>query len=217
VRWIRLDVEFDKKRWVFAMSEGSQLAWVKLKCWTKAHGVKGRTAALDPLVASRVWGVGEESVVKMLAAAKDAEELAIEGTEWVLILWPDEQEIDPTATERKQRERERHAMSRVTTVTDRDSCHATETETGSKEKKPTVSKRKPDLAECQAYFSELGIPSEASAFLDHHTALDWVYGKNRTPIKDWQAAARTWKRNHEKYNPTPSLKARTREDLEACR
>jgi hypothetical protein len=38
-------------------------------------------------------------------------------------------------------------------------------------------------------------------FLDQNTMKGWVYGKSRTPIKDWQAAIRTW----EKFNKTDNI------------
>lgn len=44
------------------------------------------------------------------------------------------------------------------------------------------------------------------AFLDHYETCGWVQGKGRKPIKDWQAAVRTWEstRKKEKDNSDPT-------------
>ncbi len=35
-------------------------------------------------------------------------------------------------------------------------------------------------------------PNEANKFWNHHTAKGWLIGNSKTPMKDWQAAVRTW-------------------------
>jgi len=62
-------------------------------------------------------------------------------------------------------------------------------------------KRKPrearpaDLDAAIAYFSTLGMPrEEAEAFYDHFESNGWKVG-GKAAMKDWHAAARTWKRN----------------------
>jgi hypothetical protein len=52
----------------------------------------------------------------------------------------------------------------------------------------------PTLEEAKAEALKNGMPEkEGQAFIDHHQAKGWVIG--RTPMKDWRAAMRTWKRN----------------------
>lgn len=106
MRWIRLDAEFDTEEWLYVLSEGAQLAWIKLQCWTKVYGIRGRVKALNPLVAARRWGVGEESVAKMLAAALAAGKILYDGENWLLTEWAEVQEVDSSA-ERVRRHRER--------------------------------------------------------------------------------------------------------------
>lgn len=58
----------------------------------------------------------------------------------------------------------------------------------------------PTHEELSEYFSELGTnraDEMAEEFYDHHTARNWMLGKN--PMKDWKASCRTWKRNDKKW------------------
>jgi hypothetical protein len=49
------------------------------------------------------------------------------------------------------------------------------------------------------YFKEIGLTIEDSeAFYDHFESNGWKIG-GKSPMKDWKASARTWKRNKEKY------------------
>ena len=51
----------------------------------------------------------------------------------------------------------------------------------------------PTVDDVRAYCTERGNTIDPQRFVDHYTANGWVRGK--TPIKDWQAAVRTWERN----------------------
>jgi hypothetical protein len=155
MRWLRLDICWDDSPWLFVLSEGAQLAWVKLLCTVKRDGSKGRMKAIRPLVASRKWGVGEESVVKMLQAAQDDGALSVEDAAetWVITNWDRYQEPDSTAAERMRRMREKPALLRpvtpcyaVTPVTGGVTRHATETETLDRDKKGTPPSRVPPLS-----------------------------------------------------------------------
>lgn len=58
---------------------------------------------------------------------------------------------------------------------------------------------KPELPELEAYAQEIGLPvTEIPAFVDHYNSNGWKIG-GRSPMKDWQAALRNWKRNHDKW------------------
>ena len=56
--------------------------------------------------------------------------------------------------------------------------------------------KKPTLEEIKAYCEERKSNIDPSAFFDYYTKIGWVYGKNKTPIKDWRACVRTWERNN---------------------
>ena len=56
---------------------------------------------------------------------------------------------------------------------------------------------KPTEQELALYFGKIGVPlTEVGAFIDHYNSNGWRVGA--TAMKDWQAAARNWKRNWEK-------------------
>jgi len=143
MRWVRLNIDFDDSPWLFVLSAESQLAWVKLLCHVKRDGIGGACKALAPLVAAKKWGVGDESVVKMLQAAVADGALVIEGKEWRIVNWNAHQETDFNAAVRMRRYRERKAQEQakgedVTGVTrnnrndtrnNHNACRATETET----------------------------------------------------------------------------------------
>lgn len=131
-RYIRLDTMWDASPWLIPLAEGAQLSWVKLLCYVKNAGREGRAKALIPLLASRMWNVGEESVRQLLYAAEGHGALRIDGSDWVIVKWS-EYQGDSTAAERKQRQREREKegksrMSRVTPVSSREKEKDTEKE-----------------------------------------------------------------------------------------
>jgi len=141
MRWVRLNIDFDDSPWLFVLSAESQLAWIKLLCHMKRDGIGGTCKALAPLVAAKKWGVGDESVVKMLQAAVADGALVIDGKEWTLTNWNSHQETDMNAALRMRRHRERKQKEQgedVTPVTrndrnvtrnTRNACRVTETET----------------------------------------------------------------------------------------
>lgn len=58
----------------------------------------------------------------------------------------------------------------------------------------------PTLPEMQFYGKAIKIPpDEIEHCYDHYTSNGWKVG--RSPMKDWQAAMRNWKRNLSKYSP----------------
>lgn len=68
-------------------------------------------------------------------------------------------------------------------------------------------KHAPTKEQVNAYFKDIGMSEdEASRFYDYNQTRGWKAGKN--PIKDWKAAARTWK-SRQKDFPSGSAKART--------
>jgi hypothetical protein len=120
-RWIRLDVGFDDTEWVFSLSAESQLAWVKLLCYSKRDGIGGRVKAMSYAVAAKRWGVGAENVEKMIHAAKLDGAITENDGDWVVAGWDHYQQPDNTNSERQKRYRERQAQTSevsAETVTD---------------------------------------------------------------------------------------------------
>jgi len=69
----------------------------------------------------------------------------------------------------------------------------TETDGNNKMKKHAFNKPTPE--EVTAYAKSLGYDLNGQYFFDHYEMGGWVYGKSRTPIKDWKCAVRKWKAN----------------------
>jgi hypothetical protein len=63
----------------------------------------------------------------------------------------------------------------------------------------------PTASEAEAEALKIGLPaSEGQAFIDHHQARGWIIGKS--PMKDWRAAMRTWKRTYLSFRAGGSSK-----------
>jgi hypothetical protein len=124
------------------LSVGSQLAWVKLLCYMKRDGVSGRVKSLAPFVAAKKWSIGVEDVEKLIQAAIAHGALVSDEGIWVLTAWDEHQGSDPTNAERQARFRGKkhvtpsNAVTPLRNVTPVTICHATETETETREIPP---------------------------------------------------------------------------------
>jgi hypothetical protein len=107
---------------------------------------------------------------------------------------------------RKWREKQRQKCNVTETRYGSATCNVTVTQEKRREDKSKETKGKkafhpPTLAEVSAYCRERKNGIDPQAFIDHYTAKGWVVGKS--PMKDWQAAVRTWEKNRA-ANPTAS-------------
>lgn len=67
----------------------------------------------------------------------------------------------------------------------------------SKKISPTNNKFiKPTIQEISDYCIERKNRIDPNSFYDSNESKGWVVGKNRTPMKDWKAAIRTWENNN---------------------
>lgn len=72
---------------------------------------------------------------------------------------------------------------------------------------------KPSLADLEGFFSEIGLTESPQRFLDYYDSKGWKVGSS--PMRDWKAAARTWKSRRDAEAPTkPKYKPLTAEELE---
>ena len=55
--------------------------------------------------------------------------------------------------------------------------------------------KQPTAAEAVEYAASIGFKLDGEAFVDYYDSVGWVVGAGRKPMKNWQAAIRTWKRN----------------------
>lgn len=75
-----------------------------------------------------------------------------------------------------------------------------EREKRTKKKEKEKPKPPPTVEQVKEYATKAGINLDAERFVDYYTANGWKVG-GRTPMKDWQAAARNWARRDK---PKPS-------------
>ena len=54
--------------------------------------------------------------------------------------------------------------------------------------------RPPTLAEVSEYCKERKNKIDPEMFIDKNTAIGWVVGRNRAPMRDWRATIRTWEK-----------------------
>lgn len=62
----------------------------------------------------------------------------------------------------------------------------------------------PTVAEVEAYARKARLRMDAASFVDHYNANGWLVG-GRSPMMDWEAAARNWARKDYDRNCSPSL------------
>ncbi len=56
---------------------------------------------------------------------------------------------------------------------------------------------KPSVTDVEQYCSENGYNIDAERFVDYYESKGWVIG-SKSPMKDWQAAVRTWVKNNKR-------------------
>lgn len=209
-RWLRLNVDWDDSKWVEPLSESGQLAFVKLLCYVKASGTKGRIRSLSVARAASKWSVKPRGVQEMLSAAFDDGAITLDGDDWVLTNWLTYQQEDNSNAERQQRWRNTRKQDNGVLngdnepITDHNgtitplSRRVTETDTSKKEVDKSTSKEKrtrmvkPTPEEVAAYAVELGMPkSQGGRAYDHWLSKGWKVGNS--PMQDWKASLRTWK------------------------
>lgn len=67
--------------------------------------------------------------------------------------------------------------------------------------KETSTPKHPTVEQVREYAAKAGINLDAERFVDYYTANGWKVG-GRTPMKDWQAAARNWARRDKPAKPS---------------
>jgi hypothetical protein len=82
--------------------------------------------------------------------------------------------------------------TRPTATLTRDPLPPNKKEKKENEEETTNRGRAQSLEAVREYFTELGAADEAEQFWDYWTSAGWR--RKSGPLKDWQAAARTWMR-----------------------
>lgn len=71
--------------------------------------------------------------------------------------------------------------------------------------------KKPTVAEIASYCQERKNNIDPQYFFDKNESCGWVYGKYKTPIKDWKAVIRTWEKQPWNQKPQPVSRQNSRE------
>lgn len=139
-----------------------------------------------------------------------------------IINWNKRQESSLTNAERQARYREKHKIdeikekstlknkdndNKVTPVTTKvtlDKIREDKIRIDNSIEIPTKNKKfiKPTVSEIETYCIERKNGINAQKFFDYYEAKGWVIGKS--PIKNWQAAVRTWEGNDKKWEQEKS-------------
>ena len=72
--------------------------------------------------------------------------------------------------------------------------------------------KKPTVEEIAVYCTERKNDIDVQEFYDHHERVGWLVGKNKTPMKCWQATIRTWEKSRVK-EPGNGSSSKYREEL----
>lgn len=75
----------------------------------------------------------------------------------------------------------------------------------SKKKTETKRFRKPTPKEVEEYATSIGFELDGEYFCDHYQAKGWKI--SNSPMKDWKAAVRTWKKNAQRWGTTDTARA----------
>lgn len=196
MRWHKLNVDWWTSEWVSVLSVGSRLVWVLILGYVKANGIRGKCKAIHPLLASRMWMVGEEDVRQLLMAAEKAHALHIVDGYWIVDNWAQYQ-TDETGAERQRRFKERQKqpesnggnalLTEITQITVRGEERRRDKNNPLNPPRGTC---RPELLEWESYAKEIGFPLEdARGAYDYYEANGWRQG-GKAAIKDWKAACR---------------------------
>lgn len=75
-----------------------------------------------------------------------------------------------------------------------ESCHEAPSELALMDDRKRL--KRPEQTEVSCYADQIALPArEANRFYDYYASNGWKVGGK--PMKDWKAALRNWKRNHE--------------------
>lgn len=71
---------------------------------------------------------------------------------------------------------------------------------------------KPTAEQVEAYCLERNNGIGGQEFCDHYDRVGWVVGRNKTPMKDWRAAVRTWEANRKPQETSLASRLPTAEE-----
>lgn len=146
-----------------------------------------------------------ERILKTLKTEQQIEQLASNTSRLITILnWNEYQKVEQQNEHQVSNDR---AASEQQVSTNKNGKKEKNVKEGGEASPPRTRFTPPTLDQAEAAAVENGMPKdEGENFINHHQSKDWKIGKS--PMKDWRAAMRTWKRNYLRFK-SPETTNRT--------
>jgi len=193
--WFRLYSEFASDPKVQSMDEVMQRRLVMLFC-LRCSNVLETLQEHEIAFALRISETDMKQMKQIFVSKRFIDE------KWNILNWNKRQFVSDTSTDRVRKWRKKNETfpkrSKAVTETiqkqpDTDSEQIQIQNRIRYKRTPVVQFKKPSLIEVRAYCLSRKNSVDAESFLDFYESKGWKIGKN--PMKDWQAAIRTWERN----------------------
>jgi hypothetical protein len=236
-RWLRLNATWGESEWLIVLPPLQRLTWIEILCWVKLRGVAGRCRRPSTASVRVRTGVPEADIEALEKAAVEAEALAIEGDEWVIVKWDKYQKPDPTSAQRQRKYRkEKSRLSPLRrdkafhSVTVRDpsrdvdidediednpsvsSANATETDGGAPKKKSKRATRIPNGWSAKTTHRDKAEGLGLDLDREEEAFIEHANATGRT-LLDWDAGFSVWLGRARDFKPRGTQGDGGREDL----
>lgn len=217
--WFKLWDGWENDADLANLSKEDLLHWVLLGGYLKKHGNNGMTCITKPALAlQRKFMVGSyEEVIKIVKKfpncvleekQKTIHENGVTNmvtdTTIITLRWRNWRKYQGDSSKHRTRDYRsrffRNDANSVTPKKRREEIREDEKRRENTPKPPSNRFQKPTPQEVTDYAKTIGFLLNGNQFCDYYETRGWQIGK--TPMKDWQAAVRTWKRNDGGSNGT---------------
>lgn len=197
-QWFRMYYEFASDPVIQSLAFEDQRHFVVLLC-LKCQGVLDRNISNENRERIICRGLGLDPMAANEAKRRLVEVGLIE-TNWQISAWDRRQYVSDNSTERVRKYRKNKESGNVSGTFQKRTRNRTETDTDKEKELTTVSSQKkfikPTVEQVAEYVAELGCDVSPSKFVDYYESKGWVIGKS--PMKDWKAAVRNWRKTDDK-------------------
>lgn len=169
--YLLLSVNFDDKKW-------------------RGIDVKRGQMITGRKVLSKETGMSEQSIRTCLERLKSTNEITIKATNQYSMLTLTNYESYQDVRAVTNQQPNQPLTNDQPTINQR----STTTKEVKKEKKIRSIFRKPTVEQIKNYCKERKNNIDPQYFFDKNEGNGWVTGRNKTPIKDWEAVVRTWEK-----------------------
>ena len=209
-RWVKSWQSIEEWRWY--KTPNMAHLWQNLirKANWKDSEFEGVTVRRGQLIAGRKalaeqTGISEQSVRTCLERLKSTSEITIKPTSKFSIITILNYELYQSGDEETNQGTNQQSNQQLTS--DQPASNQQVTTSNNNKKNKNIKKVRNSIEDARPesrdvlleYFFDIGLQeSDAEKFYDHFESNGWLVG-GKSPMKDWRAAARNWKRNKEKF------------------